>query len=61
MPCDLEKVIQDTTLVLSQADVKGYMQQLFVALEHCHANYVVHRDVKVGWGLTLDIRHTCKA
>ena len=43
---DLEEVIKDRSLVLSAGDVKAYMQQVLAALAHCHARWVVHRDVK---------------
>eukprot|EP00894_Picocystis_sp_ML_P005084 jgi/Pico_ML_1/55601/g1267.t1 len=46
MECDLEAVIKDTSLKLADADVKSYLQMTLKALEHCHKNWIVHRDVK---------------
>ena len=46
MESDLEAVIKDRSLVLSAADVKAYLRMVLQALAHCHARWVVHRDVK---------------
>ena len=46
MESDLEAVIKDTSLVLSPADVKAYMQMALQGLAACHAHNVMHRDVK---------------
>ncbi len=46
METDLENVIKDRSRVLSAADVKAYMQMVLRALALCHANWIVHRDVK---------------
>eukprot|EP00743_Colponemidia_sp_Colp-15_P006981 GILK01007533.1.p1 GENE.GILK01007533.1~~GILK01007533.1.p1 ORF type:complete len:326 (-),score=37.14 GILK01007533.1:270-1247(-) len=46
MDTDLELVIKDRNLVLTAADIKGYMLQLLRGLEHCHMNWVLHRDLK---------------
>lgn len=43
---DLELVIKDRSLILSTADVKSYMQMLLEALLFCHAQWVLHRDIK---------------
>lgn len=47
MDSDLEKVIKDRSIILSQANIKSYMQMIFRALHACHSHFVVHRDVKV--------------
>ncbi|KAK2078581.1 hypothetical protein QBZ16_003421 [Prototheca wickerhamii] len=46
MESDLEKVVRDRSLLLTGADVKAYLQMILAALAHCHARWVVHRDVK---------------
>ncbi|KAK9838165.1 hypothetical protein WJX81_005984 [Elliptochloris bilobata] len=46
MESDLEALIKDRALILSEADVKSYMQMLLRALEVCHGHWVLHRDVK---------------
>lgn len=46
MESDLEAVIRDRSIVLSEADVKSYMRMILSALAHCHTSFVVHRDVK---------------
>ncbi len=46
MESDLEALIKDRALILSEADVKSYLQMLLRGLEVCHAHWVLHRDVK---------------
>lgn len=46
MDSDLEALIKAKGVVLSPANVKAYMKMLLTALAHCHARWVVHRDVK---------------
>ena len=46
MDSDLEAVIKDTSLILSQADIKSYMRMALDGLATCHAHNVVHRDIK---------------
>lgn len=46
MESDLEAVIKDTSIVLSAADVKSYMQMAMQGLAVCHDNNVCHRDIK---------------
>lgn len=46
MESDLEALIKDRTLILSEADVKSYMQMLLRSLDFCHSHWVLHRDVK---------------
>lgn len=46
MESDLEALIKDRALILSEADVKSYMQMLLRALEVCHRHWVLHRDIK---------------
>lgn len=46
MESDLEAVVKDTSLVLSRADVKAYMQMALQGLAACHTHNVMHRDIK---------------
>ncbi|GBF90178.1 cyclin-dependent kinase [Raphidocelis subcapitata] len=46
MDSDLEALIKAKGIVLSPANIKAYMQLLLRALAHCHACWVVHRDIK---------------
>ena len=46
MESDLEALIKDRALILSEADVKSYMQMLLRALDVCHRHWVLHRDIK---------------
>ena len=46
MESDLEAVIKDTSLILSRADVKAYMQMALQGLAACHTHNVMHRDIK---------------
>ena len=46
MESDLEALIKDRALILSEADVKSYMQMLLRSLEVCHRHWVLHRDIK---------------
>ena len=46
MESDLEMVIKNRATILSPADVKAYMQMLLQALQECHSQWIVHRDIK---------------
>eukprot|EP00897_Mesotaenium_endlicherianum_P000216 jgi/Mesen1/10195/ME000766S09571 len=46
MESDLEAVICDRNIVLSQADVKSYFQMTLKGLAFCHSKWVLHRDMK---------------
>ncbi|KAL6059287.1 Cyclin-dependent kinase D-2, variant 2 [Balamuthia mandrillaris] len=46
METDLEAIVRDENIVLSPADIKAYMLMLLQGLEHCHTNWVLHRDLK---------------
>ena len=44
---DLLKLIQDTTNIsYTPADIKSWMLMLMRATHFCHANFVLHRDIK---------------
>lgn len=44
---DLLKLIQDTTnITYTPADIKAWMLMLMRATHFCHANFVLHRDIK---------------
>ena len=46
MESDLEALVKDRALILSEADVKSYMQMLLRSLDVCHRHWVLHRDIK---------------
>lgn len=46
LPNNLDNVIKDKAVVLTQADIKAYMLMLLRGLEYCHAHFVLHRDLK---------------
>lgn len=46
LPNNLDNVIKDKSIVLTQADIKAYMQMLLQGLAYCHDHYVLHRDLK---------------
>eukprot|EP01156_Anaeramoeba_ignava_P010460 Anaeramoba_ignava/a479814_110.p2 GENE.a479814_110~~a479814_110.p2 ORF type:complete len:335 (-),score=94.66 a479814_110:219-1223(-) len=43
---DLEKVIKDREIMFSPSDIKSLMQMLLEGLNHCHQNWIIHRDMK---------------
>ena len=45
---DLEAVIKDSSRHLSIAQVKGYLLGTLRGVAFCHANWVLHRDLKPG-------------
>eukprot|EP00966_Prymnesium_polylepis_P234509 5424389-Prymnesium_polylepis.2 len=45
---DLEHVIKDTSKRLEPKDIQSYMRGCFCGLAHCHANWILHRDLKPG-------------
>mmetsp|Transcript_7358 Transcript_7358/g.19680 ORF Transcript_7358/g.19680 Transcript_7358/m.19680 type:complete len:364 (+) Transcript_7358:317-1408(+) len=46
MESDLEAVIRDRAIILSPGHIKSFMKMLLSALDACHSNWIVHRDVK---------------
>lgn len=44
LDCDLKKYMEGITL--SEEMVKAIIYQLLLSLEYCHANRVIHRDLK---------------
>ncbi|KAF6002765.1 hypothetical protein CCYA_CCYA08G2392 [Cyanidiococcus yangmingshanensis] len=43
---DLERLITERNLVLSQGDIKNCLRQLLEGVAACHENWVLHRDLK---------------
>ncbi|RUP02436.1 hypothetical protein BC936DRAFT_140633 [Jimgerdemannia flammicorona] len=43
---DLEKVIKDKNIYFMPGDIKSWMQMMLRGLDHCHKNWVLHRDMK---------------
>lgn len=46
MDSDLEAIIKDKSIVLSQADIKSYMQMILQAVSFVHKHWILHRDIK---------------
>lgn len=47
-PADIEHVIKDRTAPLDAARIKAYMRGALAGLAFCHANWMIHRDIKPG-------------
>ena len=45
---DLEAVIKDRTKVLDNTTIRSYLRGTLCGLAHCHANWILHRDMKPG-------------
>lgn len=58
MEWSLEDVIRDSSQVLTDADIKSYMQMLLQALAHVHSNQAVHRSVQTN-PRSISIVHVC--
>jgi Protein kinase domain len=43
---DLEVVIRDPRIILTEAHIKTYMSALLDGVAYCHRNWVLHRDLK---------------
>ncbi|KAL1915564.1 uncharacterized protein VTP21DRAFT_6688 [Calcarisporiella thermophila] len=43
---DLEMIIKDKSIVFMPADIKSWMLMTLRGLEHCHRNWILHRDMK---------------
>mmetsp|Transcript_11591 Transcript_11591/g.35426 ORF Transcript_11591/g.35426 Transcript_11591/m.35426 type:complete len:411 (+) Transcript_11591:145-1377(+) len=43
---DLEVVIRDPRIILTEAHIKTYMSALLEGVAYCHRNWVLHRDLK---------------
>lgn len=45
---DLEMIIHDTDIPFSQGDIKTFLLMLLRAIDHCHQEGIIHRDIKPG-------------
>jgi len=45
---DLEKIILDRKVSLTNSDIKVYLQMLLKGLKILHNNWIIHRDIKPG-------------
>ena len=46
LDADVEMVIKNRNIVFSQADIKSWMMMMLRGLNHCHQNFILHRDLK---------------
>eukprot|EP00761_Pharyngomonas_kirbyi_P004320 gb/GECH01004324.1/.p1 GENE.gb/GECH01004324.1/~~gb/GECH01004324.1/.p1 ORF type:complete len:416 (+),score=79.12 gb/GECH01004324.1/:1-1248(+) len=46
MATDVENIINDSSVILSQAHIKGFMKQILQGVAECHKKWVLHRDLK---------------
>lgn len=46
LPCDLEVLIKDTSVVFKASDIKSWLLMTLRGLHHCHRNFILHRDLK---------------
>lgn len=46
MDTDLEVIIKDNMIILSQANIKSYILQTLQGLEYLHLSWILHRDLK---------------
>lgn len=45
---DLERVIQDRSILLAPEEIKACLQMILLGIEACHKKWVLHRDLKPG-------------
>mmetsp|Transcript_3098 Transcript_3098/g.3686 ORF Transcript_3098/g.3686 Transcript_3098/m.3686 type:complete len:339 (-) Transcript_3098:1488-2504(-) len=46
LPCDLEVLIKDTSIVFKPSDIKAWLLMTLRGIHHCHRNFILHRDLK---------------
>ena len=46
LPCDLEVLIKDKSIVFKSADIKSWLLMTLRGIHHCHRNFILHRDLK---------------
>ncbi|KAK6462572.1 kinase-like domain-containing protein [Scheffersomyces coipomensis] len=46
LPCDLEVLIKDTSIVFKSSDIKSWLLMTLRGVHHCHRNFILHRDLK---------------
>ncbi|XP_027365348.1 probable serine/threonine-protein kinase At1g09600 [Abrus precatorius] len=59
MKCDLTRIIYHSGERLTEPQIKCYMRQLLLGLEHCHERGIMHRDIKPS-NLLIDKRGVLK-
>jgi serine/threonine-protein kinase BUR1 len=43
---DLDGILQNPLITLTPPQIKSYMQQMLLGLEHLHYHHILHRDIK---------------
>lgn len=46
LPCDLEVMIKDKSIVFKSSDIKSWILMTLRGVHHCHRNFILHRDLK---------------
>ncbi|OQS04236.1 cyclin-dependent kinase [Thraustotheca clavata] len=46
LPKNLEKIINDKTIIFTRSHIKAYLQMLLRGVAHLHSHWILHRDLK---------------